>query len=200
MAKTISDLLQNSYKTVDISPKIQVTPPNVIKSTQKAAFDDEDLKDRASNRNQREEFTKKIILMMASEIIFIALLLFGIFLVPYINALAPQIILHLPPVFLSVSIVIGMIALYKWSEYVPVITISNYEIPLCKILKLLFIMGFLLLINILPRKSYVINFDKIVLSDNVINVILYAAVSVFIKTTILAGLIITGLYDVLKKK
>lgn len=54
--------------------------------------------------------------------------------------------------------------------------------------------------NIMERHPYTIYIQPILMSDTIINIILWASVSVFVKTTILAGMIISGLYDALKLK
>lgn len=54
--------------------------------------------------------------------------------------------------------------------------------------------------NIMERHPYIIYIQPILMSDTIINIILWASVSVFVKTTILAGMIISGLYDALKLK
>lgn len=173
---------------------------NVIKSTTKSAKDDEELKDRASNRNQREEFTKKILIMMACELIFIAFLLLGVFVVPFYNSLAPKIQINLPPLFITSSIILALAFIYKFLGNFTIIIYKSFNIPIAKILKLLFVLIILFVLNIMHRQPYTLYYSPIHLSENIINMILYASITVFVKTTILAGLIINGLYDVLKKK
>lgn len=105
--------MDNLLKIKDDDEVVKKLPLNNVADIEdfKLAKDDEDIKDSVSNRQQREEFTRKILLMMACEILFIAFLLTGIFIVPYINAIGPIIEINLPPLFFTGSLIIGMIAL-----------------------------------------------------------------------------------------
>lgn len=113
--------MDNLLKIKDDDEVVKKLPLNNVADIEdfKLAKDDEDIKDSVSNRQQREEFTRKILLMMACEILFIAFLLTGIFIVPYINAIGPIIEINLPPLFFTGSLIIGMIATYKYLDHIP---------------------------------------------------------------------------------
>ena len=162
--------------------------------------------DSISNREQREKFTKQIIIIMCSEIAFIALLILGVFLTSYLNAFAPSISFNFPPIFITVSIVFSYFYLYKYTEVLPNIRIACKQIKFRKHefstqhgARVLLTIALLASLNIFARQHHVITFDKIILSDSIVNIILYTALAVFIKTTILARYIIKGLYDALNK-
>lgn len=197
MGNVITDLLgkNETEKTFSTSP---ISNSRIQKPTK--AIDDEDIKDKVSNRNQRERFTKGILFMMACELIFIAILLFGIFTVPFINSLAPRIQINLPPLFFTFSLCTAMIFTYNFLNNIPELKFKGNNYQIKKIFKYSCIILLIILMNAMPRQPYTLHFQQINLSDSIINIILYASVSVFVKTTVLAGLIITGLYDVLKKK
>ena len=93
-----------------------------------------------------------------------------------------------------------MIATYKYLDHIPPISIKNNKIEVKKIFKFICIIGLLIAMNIMERHPYTIYIQPILMSDTIINIILWASVSVFVKTTILAGMIISGLYDALKLK
>lgn len=194
--------MDNLLKIKDDDEVVKKLPLNNVADIEdfKLAKDDEDIKDSVSNRQQREEFTRKILLMMACEILFIAFLLTGIFIVPYINAIGPIIEINLPPLFFTGSLIIGMIATYKYLDHIPPISIKNNKIEVKKIFKFICIIGLLIAMNIMERHPYTIYIQPILMSDTIINIILWASVSVFVKKTILAGMIISGLYDALKLK
>lgn len=142
--------------------------------------------------------------MMACELSFIAFLLLGVFLTPYMNSLNPRIQINLPPLFFSFSLVVILVVSYKFISYIPLIRIkhknTSIELPIEKIFKYFSIILFFIIINCMSRHPYTFYFEPIELSENIINMIIYASITVFIKTTILAGLIIRGLYDALKNK
>lgn len=194
--------MDNLLKIKDDDEVVKKLPLNNVADIEdfKLAKDDEDIKDSVSNRQQREEFTRKILLMMACEILFIAFLLTGIFIVPYINAIGPIIEINLPPLFFTGSLIIGMISTYKYLDHIPPISIKNNKIEVKKIFKFICIIGLLIAMNTMERHPYTIYIQPILMSDTIINIILWASVSVFVKTTILAGMIISGLYDALKLK
>lgn len=199
MPNSIMDDLLQIITDDEIVENIPIENDTSIKNF-KPAKDDEDIKDRISNRQQREEFTRQILLMMACEVFFIALLLTGIFIVPYINALSPKIQINLPPIFYTSSLIVGMIVTYKYLDHVPPISIMSNKIEIKKIFKFVCIIGVLVLMNTMERHPYTLYIQSIVMSDTIINIILWACVSVFVKTTVLAGLIISGLYEDLKIK
>lgn len=122
--------MDNLLKIKDDDEVVKKLPLNNVADIEdfKLAKDDEDIKDSVSNRQQREEFTRKILLMMACEILFIAFLLTGIFIVPYINAIGPIIEINLPPLFFTGSLIIGMISTYKYLDHIPPISIKNNKI------------------------------------------------------------------------
>lgn len=204
--KTIEDLLKLTSGNEHVTKRNVNNFNDIVEFPRKEQLkNDEDLKDRVSNRSQRENFTKSILIMMAFELIFIAILIFGVFLTPYINALAPRVQLNLPPVFFTICLITLLMVTYKFLNFIPTITISKDNkfriyIDFENIFKYISILIVIITINCMKRHPYILNFEPINLSENIINMIIYASITVFIKTTVLAGMIITGLYDVLKKK
>ncbi len=200
MQNTTMDNLLKIKAADEVVKKLPIKNDTDIEGGYKLAQDDEDIKDSVSNRQQREEFTRKILFMMACELTFIAFLLGGIFIVPYLNALVPKLQINLPPLFFTGSLIIGMMVTYKYLDHIPPIPLKNNKIEIKKIFKFICIIGLLITMNTMERHPYTIYIHPIVMTDTVINIILWASVSVFIKTTILAGLVINGLYDALKSK
>lgn len=179
-----------------------ITKPIVID----AELKEQNVLDRKLNREQRERIAKKIFWMMVWEVAVIGVLLFGLFCVPFINALGPQIIINLPPVFLTLSIIIGYLFLVRYIDFLPDIYISWKKIKLRKtkiktnvIIKAIFLISFFVFINVLPRKSYDFTINQIYLSSEIIKLILWTGLAVFTKTTILGKAIIKTLYELMKK-
>lgn len=179
-----------------------ITKPIVID----AELKEQNVLDRKLNREQRERIAKKIFWMMVWEVAVIGVLLFGLFCVPFINALGPQIIINLPPVFLTLSIIIGYLFLVRYIDLLPDIYISWKKIKLRKtkiktnvIIKAIFLISFFIFINVLPRKSYDFTINQIYLSSEIIKLILWTGLAVFTKTTILGKAIIKTLYELMKK-
>ncbi len=152
----------------------------------------EHISDLQSNRTQRESFTKQILVVMCLELFFTALLIFGVFITPFVNSLAPRISFNLPPLFLTITITCGYIYLYR--------QLKKYDIKSNNITKIILTILYIIFLNYFARENHVICFERIYLSENIINMILYTALAIFIKTTVLAGYIINGLYEALKQE
>lgn len=188
-------ILQESKNVTQIP--IEFEKKNLVpKKSERISFDNElsneTIEDLKSNREQREKFTKRIIIIMCAELVFIALLIFGVFITPFINALAPEISLNLPPLFFTLTIIIGYFYLYKFVEDASK-TVKN-------LVRLILTIGLLTYLNHFPRELHTITFSTIELTPKIINMILYTALAVFAKTTFLASYIIKGLYEALNKK
>lgn len=175
--------------------------------TTEADFSQEVVLDSISNRNQREKFTKQIICIMCYELIFIAFLISIVLVVQLFNALAPKISLNIPPIFLSVSLGILYIYLYKFTHCLPdcrvsckFIHLKKHTVSTAYITRLFLTILLIFLFNVLPRENHEIYYKPIILTDNIIHMILYTALAVFAKTTFLAHYIIKGLYDALNQK
>lgn len=158
---------------------------------------DEDLSkeqvlDLQSNRDQREKFTRQIIVIMCAELIFIAILILGVFITPFINSLAPKISLNCPPLFITLTLFSAYIYLYKQ------VTIFSKKVKFW--IRMFATAILLFLLNYFARDYHAMYFDTINLAPNLINMILYTSLAVFVKTTFLAGYIIKGLYDALNRK
>lgn len=170
-------------------------------------FSKEKLKNSQSDRNLREGIENKISIMMICELAFTGILLFGIFSVPYLNSLAPVIKFNTPPLFITLSILVIFIYLYKFVNSLPFVRISCRKLKLKKtsidlslLLKFMITALALLIINIYPREPHTINFNPIILPENIIRLILLLAETVFVKTTVLIGMIIAGLFQNENKK
>ncbi len=179
-----------------------VTKPIVVD----AELKEQNVLDRKLNREQRERIAKKIFWMMVWEVAVIGILLLGLFCVPFLNALGSKITINLPPVFLTLSIIIGYLFLVRYIDLLPDIYISWKKIKLRKtkiktnvVIKALFIISFFAFINILPRKSYIFIIEQIQLSSDIIKLILWTSLAVFTKTTILGKAIIKTLYELMKQ-
>lgn len=179
-----------------------VTKPIVVD----AELKEQNVLDRKLNREQRERIAKKIFWMMVWEVAVIGILLLGLFCVPFLNALGSKITINLPPVFLTLSIIIGYLFLVRYIDFLPDIYISWKKIKLRKtkiktnvVIKALFIISFFVFINILPRKSYIFIIEQIQLSSDIIKLILWTGLAVFTKTTILGKAIIKTLYELMKQ-
>ena len=188
-------ILQESKNVTQIP--IEFEKKNLVpKKSERISFDNElsneTIEDLKSNREQRERFTKRIIIIMCAELAFIAILIGGVFITPFINALAPEISLNLPPLFLTLTIIIGYFYLYKFTEETSKL-VKN-------IVRLVLTVGLLVYLNHFPRDLHTITLSTIELTPKIINMILYTALAVFAKTTFLAGYIIKGLYEALNKK
>lgn len=210
MDKEIIELLGKPEKEEDV----QIEPKIYSDSEENAVVpidNDEELKkqnvlDRKLNRQQRYKIAKKIFWMMVIELIVIGCLLWGLFLVPYFNALKPRIIINLPPIFLTFSLIICYIFISRYIDILPDIYITSKKMHLKKtklktniIVKTLCIIGFFILINFFPRKTYYIFYETIQLSTEITNLILYTSIAVFVKTTILGKDIIKTLYELMKQ-
>ena len=201
------EVLNDSTPDMDVPIPSSGKKKNDTAISQETEFSQAQLADLISNRIQREEFTKQIILIMCAEIAFIAVLILGVFFTSYINSLSPQITINFPPIFLTLSLIFVYVYLYKFCNSLPPIRITcrqinlkkhHFKIGACiKVLLTLLLVG---LLNIFAREGHIISFKQIILTDNVIHMILYTALAVFIKTTILAGYIIHGLYRVLNNQ
>lgn len=206
----LQDLLGQSQKSEAVEIEADKYILQIENSTEKIDTDAElkkqNVLDRKLNREQRERIAKKIFLMMVWEVAVIGVLLFGLFCVPFINAFGPQIIINLPPVFLTLSIIIGYLFLVRYIDFLPDIYISWKKIKLRKtkiktnvIIKAIFLISFFVFINVLPRKSYDFTINQIYLSSEIIKLILWTGLAVFTKTTILGKAIIKTLYELMKK-
>ena len=164
-------------------------------------FNEEVKKDRASNRNLRETITSKISIMMIIELVFISLVLFGIFVVPYLNALSPQITLNLPPVMLTITGVFTVGFIFNTLSKLPTIKFQEkWQVNLASIGKIILAIIVFALVNFMPRKPWVISYEEIHLSPDIIKMILLITETVFVKTTVLAGMIIHGLFKIKKEE
>lgn len=186
-----------------ISEKVS---PNEKRLVTEADLSNEAVQDLISNRQQREKFTKQIIIIMCSEIAFIAFLILGVFIVSCINALSPAISFNFPPLFLTLSLILVYVYLYKFTNDFPSVRIcckqiklKKHELSLDKTAKVVLTIIFIIFLNIFAREHHTIYYKPIILTDNVIHMILYTALAVFAKTTFLAGYIIKGLYEALNK-
>lgn len=168
----------------------------IHKKSERVSFDDElsneTIEDLKSNREQREKFTKRIIIIMCAELTFIALLISGVFITPFLNSLAPSISINLPPIFLTLTVFATYIFVYKFTDILS--DRMKYSI------RLILTICLFVYLNHFPREHHVISFLPVELTPKIINMILYTALAVFAKTTFLAGYIIKGLYEALNKK
>lgn len=178
-------VLNDSKPDMDIPIKTKKGKDNNSGLRQEADFSDAQYQDLISNRKQREEFTKQIVIIMCVELLCIGILILGVFTVPFINAFAPKLSINLPPVFLTITTFIAYF--YFWITYKSRTFRSVITIAL------------LIFLNYFGRISHEIHFTHITLSDELIHVILWTALAVFVKTTILAGYIIKGLYTALNQ-
>lgn len=164
---------------------------NTKEVEQDGSLSQQHVKDLQSNRNQRESFTKQILIVMCSELVFTALLIFGVFITPFINSLAPKISFNFPPLFLTLTMTCGYVYLYR--------QLKKYNIKWCNIAKIGLTILYIVLLNYFARDYHAVYFKDIYLSENIINMILSTSLAIFIKTTVLAGFIIKGLYEALKQ-
>lgn len=169
------------------------------------SFAAQNIKDRITNRDQRIKISRKVFFMMVCEVSVVGFLLLGLFSVPYINALVPKISINMPPLFLSFSIILGYCLVVKYIDLIPNFYTSCKRMHLRKIcvnisaiIKVLCLILIFVVLNILPRKHYILNFQQIELSEAIINLILYTALAVFCKTAFLGHYIIKALYDLMK--
>lgn len=191
------DLLVNEilYKTPPEKTPFEITREidslnNTQEVEQEASLSQEHIQDLKSNRSQRESFTRQILIVMCSELAFTALLIFGVFLTPFINSLAPKISFNFPPLFLTLTMTCCYVYLYR--------QLKKYNIKWCNITKIGLTILYIVLLNYFARDYHAIYFKEIYLSEKIINMILSTALAIFIKSTVLAGFIIIGLYEVLK--
>lgn len=176
-----------------------------LKKDDESLFLYQNIEDRITNRDQRVRIARKIFIMMVWEVSVVGFLLLGLFAVPYINATAPIIKINLPPIFLSLSIIVCYCFIIKYIDLLPNIFISCKFLHLRKTIvnisalgKAACIISIFILLNILPRKSYILHFQQIQLSESITDLILYTAIAVFGKTTYLGHCIIKSLYDLMK--
>lgn len=190
----VQDVLKSDNSAQKSIEFIKETPK--LRRIEAVAVDEdlskEQVLDLQSNRDQREKFTKQIIVIMCAELIFIATLILGVFITPFINSLAPKISFNCPPLFITLTLLSAYIYLYKQ------VTIFSKRVKFW--IRMLGTILFLSLLNYFARDYHAIYFETIQLAPNLINMILYTALAVFVKTTFLAGYIIKGLYDALNGK
>ena len=192
IVQTASSQNENSSQKIDFDSELELKKQNIL--------------DRKLNREQRERIARRIFLMMVWEVAIIGILLTGLFLVPFLNALSPQITLHLPPIFLSLSLLICYLLISKNIDLLPDFKISCKQINLkkttcntSKILKVFLIIIFFIIINFLPRKPYYFTYEYIHLSSDIIKLILYTGLAIFVKSTVLSKDIIKTLYELMKQ-
>ena len=123
------EVLNDSTPDMDVPiPSSEKRKNNTAAISQETEFSQAQLADLISNRIQREEFTKQIILIMCAEIAFIAVLILGVFFTSYINSLSPQITINFPPIFLTLSLILVYVYLYKFCNRLPAIRLSLIHI------------------------------------------------------------------------
>lgn len=207
----IQDLLGVPKEHKDVDVESTGYPSEQIESTTQKVDTDAELKkqnvlDRELNRQQRERIAKKLFLMMVYEVAVIGFLLMGLYLIPIFTALGPKITINLPPIFLTLSMVVCYLLIVRYIEQLPDFYFSWKRIRLKKtkiktntLIKTLAIITIFYIVNIMPRKSYVFYFNDIQLSSDIIKLILWTGLAVFTKTTILGKDIIKTLYELMKQ-
>lgn len=184
-----------SATKTEIVKKISI-PIGGIFSSQKITGSDDELKEKirnsASNRNLRERISYKISIMMLCELVFTGFLLFGIFIVPFCNALTPTITIDIPPIIHSLSVI--LFGILTW------VILNKYDSLISDCLKILLVLFCLLSINMVPKTHWSVSNSPIILSKDIIQLILLITETIFVKTTVLAGFIITGLFKAAKEQ
>lgn len=166
----------------------------------------ENVLDRRLNRWQRYLIAKKIFLMMICEVFVIGILISSIAIIPYLNAFSPIIIVHFPPAFLTLSLIIGYCFLVRYINMLPnfKITMNTFHIKKTTfktnaIFKSLCIFLFVIYLNVIPRETYTFNFSPIELNNTLVQILFGTGLAVFTKTTILGKDIIKTLYELMKQ-
>lgn len=204
-----AEVLNKSNPDYDLSFNLskKASPKDATPVSTEADLSQEVVRDSISNRNQREKFTKQIISIMCYELIFIAFLISIVLFVQFFNALAPKITMNLPPIFISLLLFISYAYLSKYSECLPDVRISSkalnfkkHTFSLTQIIKPILLVMLIIILSCLPREKHIIYYNLIDLTPDIVHMILYTALAVFVKTTFLASYIIKGLYDALNKK
>lgn len=208
MNETLAKLLgQNTIgqAEVEISPFPSLVNGAIVEINNDNILKEQNIKDREINRIQRERIAKKIFFMMSLELIITAFLVVGIFLVPFINSLAPQITLNSPPIFYTISLLICYTFIYIKMDCIPNIKIANKHICLkkteihCKcFLRILLFLFLIFILNYMPRKAYIFTYQTISLDPEIINLVFGASIAIITKTTILGKDIVKTLYELMK--
>lgn len=204
----IDKILLGSYPRTETIPvrnigKTEISQQEPIETDSQLTT--EVIKDSSSNRNLREIVTSKIFLMMSLELVFIAGLLTFIFIVPYLNAIGPNLTITIPPIYVLLSILVVTIFVYLSIDRIGGVSFENgpYYIKFGKFLisikfswlfKVILIIVACVIGGFVPSKQYALTFAPIILSNETLHMILLIAETVFIKTAILAGIIIKGLF------
>lgn len=208
MNETLVKLLgQNTIgqAEVEISPFPSLVNGAIVEINNDNILKEQNIKDREINRIQRERIAKKIFFMMSLELIITAFLVIGIFLVPFINSLSPQITLNSPPIFYTISLLVCYAFIYNKMDCIPNIKIANKHICLkkteinCKcFLRILLFLFLIFILNYMPRKAYIFTYQTISLDPEIINLVFGASIAIITKTTILGRDIVKTLYELMK--
>lgn len=196
--KQLEELLSNATLAGEIkvqSKKINSSSgciSDIQKVSEGEGFISQETQDKISNRNLREKIAYKISIMMLCELLFIFALLLGIFVVPYLNALAPVLCINLPPLVLTITLITATVFIFG--------LLNKWQSGLAIAVKILLVIAVFATINLCPRISWSFDIQPIVLSKDIIQLILLVTETIFVKTTILAGFIITGLFKDLKSE
>ncbi|HSA06773.1 MAG TPA: hypothetical protein P5556_06310 [Candidatus Gastranaerophilales bacterium] len=204
----LNELLQKANKSPENFHKETIKTPsnsyNVIKSSSEPIIDDtnlgQEIEDKKSNRGLRESISNKIFIMMASELIFIGIILTGLFLIPVLNAFSPTITIKFPNLFAFLLCIPFIIYALKLIHKIPEVKFSSkclqlktQYIPFKDFVKFGFISVLLILFwNQSSPKTF--SFETINCAENITTTIILVAETIFVKTAVLAGMIIHGLF------
>lgn len=196
----------NQSKPDDLSFSVRENSKSNRALSTEDGLSNETINDLISNRYQREKFTKQIIVIMCVEIAFIACLILGVFMVFCFNAFAPKISFNFPPIFITASLIFVYVYLYRFMNSIPNFRLTCKKIRLKKhevnprvFAKACLTIVFVYLLNVFAREHHTVYYEPIILTGDVIKMVFYTALVIFVKTTILAGYIINGLYKALNK-
>ena len=208
--KELESLLGKPQKSEKVELEPESYAAQVEDTTRKidtdAQLKEQNVLDRQLNRQQRERIAKKIFVMMVCEVAIIGLLLVGLFCIPIFTSFGPRVTINLPPIFLTLSIIICYLFIVRYIDQLPncfftwkEVRLKRTEIKINSIIKTILIIAITIIVNVLPRKSYVFYFNDIQLSPDIIKLILWTGLAVFTKTTILGKDIIKTLYELMKQ-
>lgn len=228
ISKILHDNIQAISVEKDTTPVIK-TPDVPYTNRYLQSYDkfnnEEDKKDQQSNRTLRERITPQIFWMMVIELVFIAGLIISLVSVPFINALGPVIKISLPPIIKISSLIVGFIYIFynlkkypddkefkifqsdgfripcKYKRKTKIFNIFKFEINIhIRFLKIVTIGTCMLLINLFSRSDHIFTINDIYLSNETLKIIMLIIETIFVKTTLLAGFIIHGLFKTTPNK
>ena len=192
----MDELLKDSNESIPITPKTCTPPPfspaNIVNDDKQ--FNQEELKNIKSYRTLREDLARKIYLMMSWELIITGFIVIVIFSIPFLNALKPAIQFRTPPVMTSIAIIAYTVTIYHCLRKMSHDENCKWKYNLIHGLKGFCIIACIFFLTNSSMCTRVITYTEIASDNKVIELIFVLAENIFVKTAILVGFIIKGLF------